>query len=91
MVEVTSMPPDYQPTRAEYDQAIAGTIEEMTWVAKQEVAKREERIAELEAALAPFARASDSYDAKEPAHVIAAEAGAILSVYDLRVAKAALG
>lgn len=55
------------------------------------IRRKQERIEELEAALKPFARASDSYDAKEPAHVIAAEAGAILSVYDLRAAKAVLG
>lgn len=48
------------------------------------------RTAELEAALAPFARMADSYDDQPAAHVVASRGGTILGVYDLRAAKAAL-
>lgn len=48
------------------------------------------RIAELEAALGPFASMSDSYDDDPAAHVIASKRGTILSVYDLRIAKASI-
>ena len=48
------------------------------------------RIAELEAALEPFASMSDSYDDDPAAHVIASKRGTILSVYDLRIAKASI-
>ena len=48
-------------------------------------------IERLRAALKPFAVASDSYDGEAPAHVVASKGGAIVSVYDLRIAKAVLG
>jgi hypothetical protein len=53
------MPPNYQPTRAEFDDAIKGTIAEMKWAAEKEVGKRDKRIAELEAEVAGFRAAID--------------------------------
>lgn len=55
MAESTPMPPDYQPTRAEYD----GAIKDMAWAAEQEVAKRDKRIAELEPAYALLKRIAE--------------------------------
>lgn len=49
-----------------------------------------ERIAELEAALRPFAVMAGSYTDESGAHVPLSKAGAIISVYDLRRAEDAL-
>jgi hypothetical protein len=49
-----------------------------------------ERIAELEAALKPFAVMAGSYTNESGAHVPLSKAGAIISVYDLRRAEDAL-
>lgn len=54
------------------------------------VMKARARIAELEAALAPFARMAGSYEADPAAHVVASKGGTIISAYDLRDAAVAL-
>jgi hypothetical protein len=50
----------------------------------------QQRIAELEAALKPFAVMAGSYTDESGAHVPLSKAGAIISVYDLRRAEDAL-
>lgn len=56
-----------------------------------ELERQARRIAELEAALAPLARLADSYGDSEPsARVVVSKGGAILSICDLRAARALL-
>lgn len=72
-------------TRNPYDR---NSEAEREWFMGWQDAKNQ-YIANLEAALVPFARMSDSYDDEPASHVIASKRGTILSVYDLRLAKAA--